>query len=286
MALSDSKKEFKRTEGYFRGKDDCELYFQSWTPAKPIATLVITHGLGEHTDCYQRLVDGLSDQNIQFIAWDMRGHGRSEGKRGVVKRFSDFTSDLVLLIDYIRKEISEKPIILAGHSMGGLVTLNTIIRNPELSIACAFLSSPLMGVQVDVPEIKKIGAKYMAEYLPSLTMWNEIHDKDLTHDKKILLEFTKDPLRHDRISPRLYLDMVAYTERIKREGASVTLPILFQLSGQDKVVSTKASQDFFETIKSKDKEIKIYENSYHEIYNDIEREIVFNDIKPFLKKHI
>ncbi len=276
----------KRSEGYFRGKDDFELYFQAWTPAKPVATLVINHGLGEHTDCYQRLVDGLSDQNIQFIAWDMRGHGRSEGKRGVVKRLSDYSADLVILIDFIRNEISKKPIAMVGHSLGGLVTLNTIIRNPELDIKCAVLSSPLLGVQVEVPELKKIGAKYLAEYLPSLTMWNELDDKILTHEKKILTEFEKDPLRHDRVSPRLYLDMVGYSERIRREGGSVLLPIFFQLSGQDKVVSTKASSAFYETVKSKDKELKIYENSYHEIYNDVEREVAFADIKAFFKKHL
>lgn len=284
MAISSNN--FKRSEGYFRGKDDVELFFQSWSPAKPASTLVINHGLGEHTDSYQRLVDGLADQNIQLIAWDMRGHGRSEGKRGVVKRFADYTSDLVILIDYIRKEISDRPLGLLGHSLGGLVTLNTIIRNPDLNIKCAVLSSPLLGVQVDVPEVKKVGAKYLAEYLPSITLWNEIKDKDLTHDKNVIAEFQRDPLRHDRVSPRLYLDMVAYTERVRREGHNVTLPILFQLSGQDKIVSTKASTDFFQSVKSKDKELKIYENSYHEIYNDIERDIVFNDIKVFLKKYL
>jgi alpha-beta hydrolase superfamily lysophospholipase len=276
----------KRSEGYFRGKDDFELYFQAWTPAKPVATLVITHGLGEHTDCYQRLVDGLSDQNVQMIAWDMRGHGRSEGKRGVVRRLSDYSADQVMFIEFIRNEISKRPIGMVSHSLGGLVTLNTLIRNPELDIKCAVLSSPLLGVQVEVPELKKIGAKYLAEYLPSLTMWNELDDRILTHEKKILQEFAKDPLRHDRVSPRLYLDMLAYAERIKREGGSVTLPILFQLSGQDKVVSTKASEGFFANVKSKDKELKIYENSYHEIYNDIERDVCFADIKVFLKKHL
>ena len=277
----------KLFEGYFRGKDDIELFFQSWSPANPTATLVINHGLGEHTDCYQRLVEGLSDLgNVQFIAWDMRGHGRSEGKRGVVKRLSDYSSDLVLFLEFIRKEVSKNPIAMVGHSLGGLVTLNTIIRNPDLNVKCAALSSPLLGVQVEVPKLKEVGAKYIAEYLPSLTLWNEINDKDLTHDKKVLAEFAKDPLRHDRVSPKLYLDMVAYSARVRREGKSVTLPIFMQLSGQDKIVSTKASAEFFETIASSDKEIKIYENSYHEIYNDIERDIVFKDLKNFLKKHI
>jgi alpha-beta hydrolase superfamily lysophospholipase len=276
----------KRSEGYFRGKDDIELFYQMWSPARPTATLVINHGLGEHTECYQRLVEGLRDMNIRFIAYDMRGHGRSEGKRGVVRRFSEYTSDLEIFLAHIRKEISNDPIAILGHSLGGLVVLTTIIKNPDLNLKCVVLSSPLLGVQVDVPEIKKIAAKYMAQYLPNMTMWNEIHDKVLTHDKSILAEFDKDPLRHDRICPKLYLDMLAYTEKIRKDGGNLNLPVFFQLSGQDKVVSTKATQAFFETVKSKDKELKIYENSYHEIYNDIERDIAFSDIKVFLKKNL
>lgn len=276
----------KRSEGYFRGKDDIELFFQMWSPAKPAATLVINHGVGEHTECYQRLVDGLSDLNIRFIAYDMRGHGRSEGKRGVVKRLSEYISDLEIFLNFIKKEISKDPMAIVGHSLGGMVTLSTIIKNPDLDIKCAILSSPLLGVQVDVPEIKKIAAKYLAQYLPTLTLWNEIDDRVLTHDKDVLVEFTKDPLRHDRVSPKLYLDMVAYAEKLRREGGSLNLPVFFQLSGQDKVVSTKASEDFFATIASQNKEIKIYENSFHEIYNDIERDVAFNDIKVFLKKYL
>lgn len=281
-----NKTNMKRTEGYFRGKDDVELFFQSWSPAKPYATLVINHGLGEHTDSYQRLVNGLSDENIQFIAWDLRGHGRSEGKRGVVQRFSDYSADLVIFLQHIREEISQKPIAMLGHSLGGLVTLNTLLRFPELDVKCAVLSSPFLDVQMEVPEIKRIGAKYLANYLPSVTLWNEIKDKDLTHDKEVLAEFPRDPLRHDRISPRLYLDMVSYAERVRREGKNIKLPIFFQLAGQDKVVSTRASVDFFDTVASPHKEMKIYENSYHEIYNDIERETAYADIKAFLKKHL
>jgi alpha-beta hydrolase superfamily lysophospholipase len=276
----------KRSEGYFRGKDDIELFFQMWSPAKPTATLVINHGAGEHTECYQRLVDGLSDLNLRFVAWDMRGHGRSEGKRGVVKRFSEYTSDLEIFIDFFRKEVSNDPLGMIGHSLGGLVTLTTLIKNPDMNVKCAVLSSPLLGIQVDVPEIKKIAAKYLAQYLPTVTLWNEIDDRILTHDKKVLEEFAKDPLRHDRVCPKLYLDMIAYTEKIKKEGANLTLPVFFQLSGKDKVVSTRASVDFFDTVKSKNKELKIYENSFHEIYNDIEREIAFADIKVFLKKYL
>ncbi len=276
---------FKRSEGYFRGKDDFELFFQSWTDSKPAATLVVTHGMGEHSECYKRLVEGLQGENLRIIVWDLRGHGRSDGKRGVIQDFSDFSDDLGVLLNYIQSDISKDPIVLLGHSMGGLITLKTL-ASQETHAVCAALSSPLLDVAVNVPEVKKVGARYLAQYLPTITMWNEINDRDLTHDKAVIEEFRKDPLRHDRVSPRLYLEMVANCESIKQEADKIKLPIFFQLSGKDKIVSTKAALDFFDAMKSSEKEYKIYENSHHEIYNDIERDLVFEDLKKFLKKYI
>jgi alpha-beta hydrolase superfamily lysophospholipase len=148
------------------------------------------------------------------------------------------------------------------------------------------LSSPLIGVEVEVPEVKKWGAKYLAKYLPKLTMWNEIKNNVLSRDKKILEEFDRDLLRHDRVSAGLYLEMMATAEKIQKMGKKIDIPTYFQLAGQDKVVSTKASKKFFETLGSQDKKITIYENSYHEIYNDLDREKVFGDLREWLKTHL
>ncbi len=280
----------KRTEGYFRGKNDFELFFQGWVSETARATLVVTHGLGEHSDCYLRLVDGLQKELgpdfLSIYCWDLRGHGRSEGKRGVIKEFQNFSDDLVLFIEFLKKEVQADNILLSSHSMGGLVTLNTLVEYPQLQVLGSVLSSPLLGVAVDVPAFKKTGAKYLAELLPNMTMWNEIPNKHLSHEKKILEEFEKDPLRHDRISPKLYLEMLHYTEKIRKLGHRFLVPMLFQISGKDLVVSSPASQEFFKTLGSKDKTLTIYENSHHEIYNDIERHVCFKEMADWIKTHI
>lgn len=277
----------KRTEGYFRGKNDFELFFQGWLGDSPRATLVVTHGLGEHSDCYLRLVEGihknLGPDELDIYCWDLRGHGRSEGKRGVIKDFSDFSEDLVAFLEHLKSSTKTSQIFLASHSMGGLVNLNMLIQHSEIEISGAIFSSPLMGVAVDIPAIKKTGAKYLAEFLPSITMWNEIPNKHLTHEKKIIEEFEKDPLRHDRISAKLYLEMLSYTESLRKLGHRITLPVLYQLSGKDLVVSTPATQEFFKTIRSSDKTLTVYENSHHEIYNDIERHVCFKELSDWIK---
>lgn len=274
----------KRTEGYFRGKNDFELFFQGWIPEKPRATLVVTHGLGEHSDCYLRVVEGLKHLDVEIYCWDLRGHGRSEGKRGVIKNFQVFSDDQKIFIDFLRANSGQKPLGLISHSMGGLVTLNTLLEYSNLDVKTAIFSSPLLGVAVEVPAIKKTAARYLAEFLPSLTMWNEIPDKNLTHEKKIIEEFRKDPLRHDRISSKLYLEMTECTEKIKKLGHRISLPAFFQLSGKDLVVSTPSTQEFFKTIASPKKSLKVYESSYHEIYNDIERKTCFEDASVWLQE--
>lgn len=276
----------KQSEGYFRGKSNFELFYQMWESEKPDGTLVVTHGLGEHSESYHRLIQGLSHLNMRFIVWDLRGHGRSEGKRGIVKSISDYSDDLGILIQFIREEISDDSIFLLGHSLGGLVNLNALVEKGDLGLKGVCLSSPLLGITLEASEIKKMGAKYIARYLPRFTMSNEIPDKILTHDKKVLEEFAKDPLRHDRISAGLYLDMLSYTKKVCKMGDRISLPILFQLAGQDKVVSTKATLEFYETLSSKDKTKMIYENSFHEIFNDIEREQVFQDLSKWLQQHL
>ena len=77
----------QRFEGHFKGSESNELFYQTWTPEKVRGLFVITHGLAEHSECYHPLAKMLSDDGWLVYAWDLRGHGRSEGKRGYIKNF-------------------------------------------------------------------------------------------------------------------------------------------------------------------------------------------------------
>src|SRR2546421_196062 len=145
----------QRTEGYFKGYNDFELFYQAWKPENSTATLVVTHGLGEHSECYNRLAEGIRELPIEMIAWDLRGHGRSEGKRGVVRKFSDYCEDLVHFLNFIKKHNEKKSIYLLGHSMGGLINSLTVIEKGSLGLSGLVFSSPLMRINVTVPTIKK-----------------------------------------------------------------------------------------------------------------------------------
>ncbi len=270
------------------GHDGVELFFQTWSPDRARGTLVVTHGLGEHSECYKRLAEGLSTTDWEVFAWDLRGHGRSEGKRGTVRKFEDFSKDHRNFIDHVKGLRPKLPMVVLGHSMGGLVTLRTLMENEDMGLKAVVLSSPLLGIAVEVPKIKKIAATYLQKYLPDLTLFNEIAYSSLTTDKAVIAEYQHDSLRHDRISSGLFLEMNSAMDRTSHQGSKIWLPTLLQQAGADRIVSRAASERFFQSIGSANKKIFIYEDFMHEIYNETRRAEAFGDLTtwldPFLER--
>jgi alpha-beta hydrolase superfamily lysophospholipase len=274
----------KRTEGYFRGHKDYELFYQSWLPSKSVGTLVVTHGLGEHSECYDRLANGLADMNLEIYAWDLRGHGRSEGNRGVIESFADYTNDLAHFLTHLKTNSVKRPVILLGHSMGALVNLRAILQHGTMDCKALALSSPLVGLTLRVPELKKKAAQVMAKYVPTFTLYNEVHFADLTRDKKVIEEYTRDPLRHDRSSALLYLQITENMEYVIGHAHSIHLPVMLQQAGNDRVVDREQSRRLFDNLGSKDKEWIVYEGFKHEIFNETERSRVYADLKSWLAR--
>ena len=168
--------------------------------------------------------------------------------------------------------------------MGGLITLKAVLQNAPGGIKALLLRSPALGISVAVPKFKEKAAHFLADWLPKVTLYNEINYHDLHKDKDLIKKYQVDPLRHEKISPRLYLGMVEAIKEVIDHASEIHLPLLMQLAGQEKVVNTPESQRFFDLVGSKKKEIHIYPDSLHEIFNDLERDIVFRDLKNYLQK--
>jgi alpha-beta hydrolase superfamily lysophospholipase len=274
----------KRTEAYFKGYKDHELFYQSWFPNKPVGTLVVTHGLGEHSECYKRLAEGLSDQNWTIHAWDLRGHGRSEGNRGVINSFKEYTEDLKYLVDHLQEQKPKHKMILLGHSMGALINLRAVLDHGDMGFKALALSSPAVGLNLRIPEVKKTAAKLLAKYAPTFTLYNEVLFKDLTRDKAVIEEYSRDPLRHDRTTALLYLQAMENMSHVIENAEKIRLPVLLQQAGDDRVVNREASRMLYDRLGSEDKDWIIYEGFKHEIFNEIDRGRVFQDLKKWLSR--
>lgn len=280
------KNPWKRQEGYFSGFENQKLFYQEWTRNNPKGLLVITHGHGEHSECYHRLVDGLYDSGWDCVAWDWRGHGRSEGKRGYAGHFSHYVWDYRKFLELLLKQEAYKnlPWITLGHSMGGLLQAHELMDTKiNLPVKAQILSSPLLGLRVEVPFVKDLAALAAFHVYPKLTLWNELKPEQFSRDPAVLEEYTKDPLRHDRMSPGVYIGFLQAFEFVHKHAPEMKLPTLMQLAGQDTVVSNIDSEKFFEALGSPLKTKNVYHDSLHEIYNDLDRESCFRDIMDFIR---
>jgi alpha-beta hydrolase superfamily lysophospholipase len=277
---------FKRSESHIASFDNSSLFFQEWTQDKPKGLIVITHGHGEHTDSYNRLTSGVFDCDFSFCAWDWRGHGRSEGKRGYAAHFNDYCKDYYSFLKFLNTQEQYKnlPWIVLGHSMGGLIQLVSMVKHAEeFPIKAQILSAPLTGLSVDVPLIKDLAALLAFHIYPKLTLWNELKTSQFSSDPAVLEEYSRDPLRHDQISPGVYIGILKILESLQADVKNIHLPTLMQLAGKDSVVSSSASEKLFKLIGAKIKKLIIYENSLHEIYNDVYREEAYEDILEFVR---
>lgn len=278
--------QFQRNEGYFKGYKNESLFFQSWQKKDPELNVIITHGIGEHSESYARLVNHFENSNVSFFSWDLRGHGRSNGKRGYAANFNDFIYDMEIFLDESFNTFKFKaPVVLLGHSMGGLIQTKFLLTNPnKFKISGQVLSSPLFGFSVAVPMIKDKAARLLYSTFPTVTLGNELSPDMLTRDSNVIAEYEKDHLRHDMISSGIYLGMIDSFEMAFSRASEITLPTFMQIAEKDPVASSPKAKEFFEAISSPYKRIVVYgDGARHENYNDIHRATVFQDLEKNLK---
>jgi len=278
----------ERLEGSFFAFDDTELFYQVWRPVgESRGSILISHGMAEHSECYDELATDLVGDKWTVYAWDLRGHGRSEGKRGFIRDFNDYRRDLESFIGHVKslESTNNRVRFLFGHSMGGLITLQLLLDSPPQGFRGFICSSPALGLSIQVPQLKRRASDFLAKWAPRISFFNEIKYTDLHRDQERLKQYSVDPLRHDKISPGLFIGMMKAMEDVGIRAHEIHQPMFFQLSGDERIVDSKAATEVFDKLSSKDKKLIVYPESLHEIYNDQEREQVIRDLKFFLKEH-
>lgn len=279
--------EFSEKTGNFAGHDGVNIFYRQYHAVNERSRLVIAHGLGEHSGRYGNVVNWLLAKDVSIWALDHRGHGKSGGKRGHILNFEQYLLDLRLMIESAREGLTEgRKIFLLGHSMGGLIALYFVLRNPGL-IDGVIASSPGLGMVVEVPEIKSLLGKVMSFLWPGLTMGNELDATKISHDKEVVSAYETDPLVHDRVSTRWFTQFLSAMETVNRQASAISVPILLQVAGDDHLVNAQTTKLFFEKLTVTDKTLYVYEGLYHEIYNELEneREKVLRDLEKWLENH-
>ena len=265
-------------EGMIKSKDNTEIFYQYILADKPKASVLIVHGLGEHLGRYGNVTNTLKEYNLFLL--DLRGHGKSGGKRGHVMRFDEYLDDVDTLRNEVKGLIRGKTFIL-GHSMGGLIVLRYAIYRPE-GISGVVASGPLLGVNVKVPKIKDVIGRLVANLAPGLSMSNEIDTGKLSHDKAVVDAYNNDPLVHAKVSARWYVEMVKAMADTNENAGRLSMPCLILHGSADALTNPRSSREFFEKAGSKDKTYKLYEGYYHEVYNEVEKQKPLSDMAEWL----
>jgi lysophospholipase len=252
----------------------------------PKRSLLVIHGQGEHGGRYQHFPHFLKEEYDLILAPDLRGHGRSEGVRGHVDSFDEYVDDALLAWNALRAKTDPGgKSDWFGHSMGGAVSLLAVQESQDLGIRNLILSSPCVGLTVEVPVVKEVAARVLSRIWGSLQMGTGLNSGLMSHDPAVVAAIKRDSLHHTKATPRFYIDFTRAMERIRETEIRIpsTTRVLFQLAGDDRVVSTPASEKVFEKLVHSDKKKIVYAGLYHEIFNETVKEQVFHDLLTWVR---
>jgi len=269
-----------------RAFDGTKLQARWWRRPRPRGLVIIVHGFGEHGGAYERVARTLGAAiDVDVIAPDLRGHGLSPGRRGLVRTYDDLIGDLQSVVDWSERERLPGPHFLLGHSNGGQVALRLALGRPD-SIAAMVISNPALRVALPVPPLKLKVGRLLLKYAPWITLKGEIRPHLLTRDPAIQEEHRSDALRHGRMSAPLFFGMVEGGEIVIARAGEIRIPTLLVVGGQDPIIDPAAAREFFDRMGSEDKTMHLYPKMLHEPLSDVGREQVYEDVARWLSSRL
>ena len=257
------------------------IYSRRYQVASPRAAVVLVHGFGEHSGRYDALIRHLCEHGYAVTVYDHRGHGKSSGLNGHIDRFTDYEDDLQEIMESVRKLQPGKKLFLIGHSMGGLVTLRYLSR-AGAQVDGAVISAPLLAIAARVPAHKLLIARIGAALAPRLRLANDIDPAVLSRDPEIGRAYAADPLVGKLVSTRWFAEAVNAMKGVKTDAAKITTPLLLMHGTEDRLAAIQATKEVYPLISSSDKELRILEGFYHELFNEPEKEELYHRVTDWL----
>lgn len=258
------------------------IHTKNYTVENPKATIILSHGIAEHHMKYKTLIDYLNQNNYNVIAYDLRGHGKSGGKRGYVKSVNLFAEDVSELVLYAKKRYKTK-IFLIGHSMGSLIHNLYLVNYNDINVDGVIASGAAGNFTRNTRFLRFFPGELLWFYKIK-TKWD---DPKLYSDPDQVANLKKD----DYLLDYFYLSLINQTmikgmRRIRKNITQIDCPYLFIHGEDDQIVPPELSQFLYEDIKSSDKTRNVYPGFKHNTLNDDNSEIIFNDIISWLDKRV
>jgi alpha-beta hydrolase superfamily lysophospholipase len=271
------------------GFEGRELFFQSWRPnGVPRAAIAIVHGGVEHSSRYQSLVDSLVEKGFALAGLDLRGHGRSKGKRGHVMDWNEIREDLTCYLTKVQKEFPGTPLYAYGNSMGGTIILDYGTRHSS-ALSGAILAGAGIAQAPDATRGRRallFAARALSALWPTLSLNTRLDLSSLIRDPEVLEEYLHDSLILSTVSARFGAEFMKTIAWVGSHPSDWKLPVLMLYGSEEIFASLDEIREFFGGLGCEDKELIIYEGAYHALHCDPLREQVFSDIESWIDKRL
>lgn len=273
-------------EGEFSAYNGLPLFYQAWLPDTPVrASMIIVHGLSEHSSRYMNLVNALVPVGIAIYTYDHRGHGRSaEDRVAHINDWAEYRGDVRAFVELVSAKQSGHPLFIFGHSMGGLITANYVLHcAPELS--GIILSAPPLG-DVGVSPLWRLLGRLVSIFRPKTVFKSGLELNGISRDPRVLESYYNDPLIHGKVTAQWSVEFFKALEWTRDHAAEFRLPVMIIHGDGDTLVPIAGSRAFFEAIPHADKHFITYEGGYHESLGDINSRQVIADINNWLMERL
>jgi len=275
-----------RSERTFNGVGGVRIVYDVWTPdMAPRAVVVLSHGFGEHARRYDHVAKRFGRDGLVTYALDHRGHGRSGGKRVLVKNISEYTGDFDTLVGIATKEHPGLQRIVLGHSMGGGIVFAYGVERPD-AYDLMVLSGPAVAAQAAVSPLLVLAAKALGAVAPGLPV-QQLDASAVSRDPAVVDAYNSDPLvYHGKVPAGIARALVVVGETMPQRAAALTAPLLVVHGSEDRLIDVDGSRQLVEAVGSSDVELKIYPGLYHEVFNEPERDQVLGDVVTWINARL
>lgn len=266
---------------------DKKIYGQAWRTEKPKAALCIIHGFGEHSGRYADAANFFVENGFSVYAIDQFGHGKTEGKRGFSPSYEETLESVQGLIRFAREQTKEVPVFVWGHSMGGNVVLNYLLRRKPM-VAGAIAGSPWLRLAFEPPKLKIALAKIMRNIYPAFAENTNLDTTTISRDSEQVKKYVNDPLVHGQTTAGTFFETYEAGIYALEHASEISVPLFLIHGSGDRLIDPKGSADFYAKAPKGLVTYKEYPGFYHELINEPEpdRTTVLNDILTWLNSQI
>jgi acylglycerol lipase len=273
-------------ETSWKAHDGQDIFAQGWEPEArtPKAVVCLVHGLGEHSSRYAHVAEAFGKEGYALFSSDLRGHGRSGGTRGHISSIEDFMKDIDTLLERARKRYPGLPIILYGHSLGGIQVLHYgLIRKPNVKGIIATSSG--LHTALESQTLKVNMAKVLGSIIPAVVVPSGLDSKSISRDEKVVKTYDADPLVHDKVSLGFGRIMLGVTQWTLAHAGEFTLPLLLLHGKADQIAYPSSSIEFASSLNEKCT-LVLWDDAYHELHNEPEKEQVFKTMTLWMDARV